>query len=139
MSYRIVGKYIKDLEFSIPNSKAFYLLTENIANYKINIDIKSNRIKENIFEILISLNLTQPEDNSDKIITKIVFASIIELSDSQIDKIALEKIILIDVPDKIYPELREVFVKLFEYSGFKDIKINEKIDFNKLYKIRKAQ
>ena len=96
MSYRIVGKYIKDLEFSIPNSKAFYLLTENIANYKINIDIKSN-------------------------------------------KIALEKIILIDVPDKIYPELREVFVKLFEYSGFKDIKINEKIDFNKLYKIRKAQ
>ena len=51
----------------------------------------------------------------------------------------MEKIILIKVPDKIYPELRKIFVFLFENSGFKDVKINETVDFEKLYKMRKVQ
>ena len=46
MSYRILGKYIKNIDFSIPSTKTFYLLSENISNYKINIDIKSNQIKK---------------------------------------------------------------------------------------------
>lgn len=51
----------------------------------------------------------------------------------------MEKIILIEVPNKIYPELRKIFVFLFENSGFKDVKINETVDFEKLYKVRKVQ
>ena len=52
MKYKIIGKYIKDLNFSIPNPKTFFLLSKNISNYKINIDIKSNQIKQNIIEVL---------------------------------------------------------------------------------------
>ncbi len=48
MSYKIIGKYIRDLNFKIPNPKSFFLLSKNISNYKINIDIKSNQIKQNI-------------------------------------------------------------------------------------------
>ena len=48
MSYKIIGKYIKDLNFNIPNPKTFFLLSKNISNYKINIDIKSAQIKQNI-------------------------------------------------------------------------------------------
>ena len=51
----------------------------------------------------------------------------------------MEKIILIDVPSKIYPELRQIFVFLFENSGFKDLKINEIVDFEKLYKLKRTQ
>ena len=58
MNYKIVGKYIKELNFSIPNTKTFYLLSKDIANYKINIDIKSDRIKQNIIEVFISLHIT---------------------------------------------------------------------------------
>ena len=50
-----------------------------------------------------------------------------------------EKIILVDVPLKIYPELRQIFVFLFERSGFKDVKINKNVDFEELYKMRKVQ
>ena len=39
MSYKIIGKYIKDLKFKIPNPKTFFLLSKDISNYKINIDI----------------------------------------------------------------------------------------------------
>ena len=51
----------------------------------------------------------------------------------------MEKIILINVPTEIYPGLRKIFVFLFENSGFKDVKINETVDFEKLYKLRKIQ
>ena len=55
MSYKIIGKYIQDLNFGIPNPKTF-LLSKDISNYKISVDIKSNQIKENIIEVLTSLS-----------------------------------------------------------------------------------
>ena len=139
MNYKIIGKYIKELKFNIPNPKTFFLLSKDISNYKIKIDIKSIQVKENIIEVLTSLNLAPVNNNFEKINTKIIFAAIIELGKDKISKEEMEKIILIDVPSKIYPELRQIFVFLFENSGFKDIKINEGVDFEKLYKMRKIQ
>ena len=139
MNYKIIGKYIKDLNFNIPNSKTFFLLSKEIGNYKINVDIKSNQVKQNIIEVLTSLNLSPVKNDFDTIQTKIVLATIIELSNSKLEKKDMERIVLIDVPSKIYSELRKIFINLFENSGFKDIKISESIDFEKLYNMRKVQ
>ena len=139
MNYKIIGKYIKELKFNIPNPKAFFLLSKNIASYKINIDIKSAQIKQNIIEVLTTLSLNPVKEDFEKIDTKIVFSTIIELSNEKIEKEDMEKIILIKVPSKIYFELRQIFIFLFENSGFKDVKINETVDFEKLYKLRKVQ
>ena len=139
MSYKIIGKYIKDLDFNIPSTKAFYLLSKEIVNYKINIEIKSNQLKQNIIEVLTSLNLTPIKDDFEKINTKIVFATVIELVDEKIDKKDIEEIILIKVPSEIYEELRNIFVSLFENSGFKEVNISKSVDFKKLYETRKIQ
>ena len=50
MNYKIIGKYIKNLNFNIPNPKVFFLLSKDIKNYKININIESQQIKQNIIE-----------------------------------------------------------------------------------------
>lgn len=139
MNYKIIGKYIKDLNFNIPSPKTFFLLSKDIANYKINIDIKSSRIKENIIEVLTSINLQPTNTNLEKINTKIVFAAIIELNTNKIEKEELEKIILVEVPTQIYGELRQIFIYLFERSGFREVKINETVDFQKLYNMKKFQ
>ncbi len=139
MSYKIIGKYIKHINFNIPNPKTFFLLSKDIVNYKINIEIKSNQVKQNIIEVLTSLNLSPVKNNFDKIDTKIVYATIVELSNNKLEKKEMEKIVLIDVPSKIYHELRNIFVYLFENSGFKDVKISENVDFEKLYQMRKIQ
>ncbi len=139
MNYKIIGKYIKDLKFNIPNPKTFFLLSKDISNYKINIDIESAQIKQNIIEVLTSLSLTPTKENSEKIETKIIYSTIIELVNNKIEKSEMEKIILINVPNEIYLELRQIFIFLFENSGFKDIKINETVDFEKLYEMRKIQ
>ena len=139
MSYKIIGKYIKELNFNIPNPKTFFLLSKDIANYKINIDIKSSQTKQNIIEVLTSLSLSPTKNDFETINTKIIFSTIIELENNQLSKNEMEKIILIEVPTKIYPELRKIFVFLFENSGFKDVKISEAVDFDNLYKMRKVQ
>ena len=139
MNYKIVGKYIKDLNFSIPNPKTFFLLSKNISNYKINIDIKSNQVKEKIIEIQTTLALLPVKNDFEKINTKIVYSTIIELKEKLNNKKEIEKIILIDVPSTIYPELRKIFLFIFENLGFKDIKIGKDVDFQKLYNLRKNQ
>ena len=139
MTYKIIGKYIKDLKFNIPSPKAFFLLSKNIANYKINIDIKSDQVKQNVIEVLTSLSLVPNTNNFEKIETKIIYSTIVELTNENIKKDEIEKIILINVPSEIYSELRQIFIFMFKNSGFKDVKINEKIDFEKLYKLRKDQ
>ena len=139
MSYKIIGQYIKKLDFRIPNPKSFSLLSKNIANYKINIDIKSNQLKETMIEIETSLSLKPTKEDSDKIETRIIYSAIIELTDNIKEKSKIEKIILVDVPTNIYPNLREIFIFVFKNSGFKDIKINDKVDFQKLYHSKKNQ
>ena len=139
MNYKIIGKYIKHIKFEIPNPKTFFLLSKDIANYKINVEIKSNQVKQYIIEVLTSLNLSPTKDDFEKIDTKIIYATIVELSNNNMEKKEMERIILIDVPTKIYHELRNIFVYLFENSGFKDVKISESVDFEKLYQMRKIQ
>ena len=139
MSYKIIGKYIKELKFNIPNPKTFFLLTKNIENYKINVDINSTQVKQNIIEVLTSLKLSSAKNDFEKIDTKIIFSVIVELNNIKLAKDEIEKIILIDVPSEVYPELRRIFIFLFENSGFKDIKISKTVDFKKLYQTRKAQ
>ena len=113
MSYKIIAKYIKDIKFEIPNPKTFFLLTKNISNYKINIDIKSNQLKDKMIEVETSLSLKPNKNDFEKIITKITLSSIIEFEDKNLDKDNLRKIILIEVPSEIYSEIRETFLFLF--------------------------
>ena len=138
MNYKIIGKYIKELNFNIPNPKAFFLLTENISNYKINIDINSLSVKKNIIEVMTSLSLSPIKNDFEQINTKIIYSTLIELN-KKVEKEELERIILIEVPSNIYSELRKIFISLFENSGSKDIKINESVDFERLYKMKKVQ
>ena len=139
MNYKIIGKYIKDLKFEIPSPKVFFLLEKTISNYKISIDIKSKQFKDKIIEVETTLALIPNNKEFDKINTKIVFATIIEINGQLTDTHALEEIILIKVPNEVYLEIRDLFILLFEKSGFKKINIEESIDFKELYLKRTVQ
>ena len=110
MSYKIIGKYIKELNFNIPNPKTFFLLSKDIANYKINIDINSIKVEQNIIEVLTGLKLSPAKDNFEKIETKIIYSSIVEFKNLKPAKEEMERTILIDIPTEIYPELRQIFI-----------------------------
>ena len=137
MSYKIIAKYIKKLNFEISKPNKFFSLTKDISSYKFKIDIKSNRFKDNIIEIQTALGLEPKNDNLDKIDATVTYSTLIELDKNFTDKNKLEEIILVEIPNKIYPELRKVFVFIFESSGFREIKIDPNVDFKKLYLSKK--
>ena len=139
MSYKIISKFIKEIDFKIPDAKTFFSLGKKISDYNVKIDIKSLQIKETIIEINTSLSLVPIKASEEKINTKIVYAAVVEFENNLPDKNNLEKIVLIEVPNELYSDLRRIFVTIFESSGFKDIKIGEKVDFQKLYDQRKIQ
>ena len=137
MNYKIIAKYIKNLNFNISKPDKFVSLTQDISNYKFKIDIKSNRYKENIIEVQTTLMLEPKDSNFDKIDALVTYSTLVEIDKDLTEKKRLEEIILIEIPNKIYPELRKVFIFIFENSGFREIKIDQIVDFKKLYLSRK--
>ena len=45
----------------------------------------------------------------------------------------LEKIILIQVQQDIYPELEKIFLRIIKESGFPNLILEKKVDFETLY------
>jgi preprotein translocase subunit SecB len=137
MNYRIISKFIKDISFEIPNTQAFVMLEKEISNYSLNFDIKSNPHKKNIIEVNTLLKITPNENVKHKILTEIACTTLVSVERDSLDKKKLEEIILIRVPEEIYPTLYETFVFLFKQAGVKNIQIAKKVDFEKMYNERK--
>ena len=137
MSYKIISKFIKDISFEIPNAQAFVMLEKEIQNYTLNFDIKSNPFKENIIEVNTVLRITPNQEVKHKILTEINLAALVSIEKNFEDKKELEKIILVNIPSEVYPTLYETFVYLFSQAGIKNIEIEKKVDFEKMYKERK--
>ena len=139
MTYEIVTKYIKDLSFKINDAKSYFLLEKDIKNYSFVCDIKSKKLKEKIVQADINLRLIPVIKTSNRNLdVKVELTSIIQF-DKVDNKDEMEKIILIKVPEEIYPSMREIIIFLFKSSGFNKINIPEKIDFQKLYENRQVQ
>ena len=137
MSYKIISKFIKDVSFEIPSAQAFVMLEKEISNYMLNFDIKSNPFKDNIIEVNTVLKISPNQEVKHKILAEITCTALVSIQDKLEDKKELEKIILIKIPAEIYPTLYETFVFLFNQAGIKNIQIDKKVDFEKLYKEKK--
>ena len=134
--FKILAKYIKDLSSETPDIETFLFVKENISKYQLNIDITSKALKNKLIEINTTLKFEDKEQNEKKSYYEIVYATIIRVNDEIKEKKDLEKIILCDVPNAIYPDLENLFLNLIHNSGHPGIKLEKKIDFNKLYNER---
>ena len=134
--FKILAKYIKDMSSETRDIETFLFVKENISKYQLNIDITSKALKNKLIEVNTTLKFEDKEPNEKKSYYEIVYATIIRVNDDVKEKKDLEKIILCDVPTKIYPDLENSFLNLVHNSGHPAIKLEKKIDFNKLYNER---
>ena len=137
MSYKIISKFIKDISFELPNVQAFIMLEKEISNYALNFDIKSKPYKDNIIEVNTVFRMSPNQNVKHKIVTEITGTALVSIEKNFDDKKELEKVILINIPQEIYPTLYETFVYLFTQAGIKNIEIHKKVDFEKMYNERK--
>jgi preprotein translocase subunit SecB len=135
MSYKIISKFIKDISFEIPDVKTYVMLEKEILNYNLNFDIKSKPYKENIIEVSTILRLVPNQNVKHKMLTEINLTTLVSIEEKS--KEELEKIILIKIPTEVYPTLYETFIYLFKQAGVKDINIEKRVDFEKMYNEKK--
>ena len=131
--FKILAQYIKDASSETPDIETFLFVKENISKYQLNIDINSKALKNKLIEVNTTLKFEDKEANEKKSYYEIVYSSIIRVNDDVKEKKDLEKIILCDVPTAIYPNLEKSFLDLIHNSGHPKIKIEKKVDFQKLY------
>ncbi|PDH21178.1 MAG: protein-export protein SecB [Pelagibacterales bacterium MED-G42] len=135
--FKILTSYIKDLSSETPNVETFIFVQENINKYQLNIDINSKALKNKMIEVNTTLKFEDKEPNEKKSYYEIVYSTVVSLNDDvRNDKNELQKIILCDVPTAIYPNLEKAFLNLMHDSGHPNLKLDKKIDFNKLYNDR---
>ena len=132
-NFKILAKYIKDMSSETPDVETFLFVKENIAKYQLNIDITSKPLKNKMIEVNTVLKFEDKENSEKKSYFEIIYVSIVKVNDEVKEKKQMEKIILCDVQNIIYPDLEKSFLNLIHNSGYPDIRLEKKVDFEKLY------
>ena len=132
-NFKILAEFVKDISSETPDIQTYIFVKENITKYQLNIDINSKALKNKMIQVNTTLKFEDKEVNEKRSYFEIVYVSIVKINEEIKDKKDLEKILLCDVQNKIYPNLEKTFLNLLHNSGFPEIKMEKKIDFNKLY------
>ena len=134
--YKVLGQYIKDLSSETPDVETYLFVRDNISKYQLDIDIGSIPLKNKMIEINTKFKFQDKENSQKKSYFEINYATIIQLIEEVKDKKELERIILCDVQNQVYPELEKSFLSLLHNSGYKNVKFDKKVDFEKLYNLK---
>ena len=135
-NFEIIGSFIKDMSSETADAPTYIFVRENISKYQLNININSKALKNRLIEVNVILEFTDKEESKKKANFEIVYTTIVKIDEKISNKDDMEKIILCEVPNKIYPELEKIFLNLLTSSGYPGIKFDKKIDFFQLYKQR---
>ena len=133
-NYEIVLEFIKDISSETKDSETYIYVKENINKYSLNIDITSIPLKNKLIEVNTKLTFEDKSESENKSFFTINYATVVKILEDIDNKKVVEKIILCDLQNEIYPRVEKSFLNLLITSGFRGIKIENKIDFEKLYK-----
>jgi len=135
-NFKIIGSFIKDMSSETPDTPTYIFVRDKISKYRLNIDIDSKAVKDGIIEVNTIIKFSDQPEILKKAYFEIIYTSIVKVDEKVSDKKEMEKIILCDVPSKIYPDLERIFLNLLTDSGYPGIKFEKRVDFTELYKQR---
>ena len=132
--YKILTEFAKDVSYEVPDVETYLETKDNILKYHLTLDINSKFLKKKMIEVNIISKFQEANLEKKKSNFEITYAAIVRIDENVTDEKEMEKIVLSDVPNEIYPRLEDLFITLVNKSGFPEIKIEKKVDFEKLYK-----
>ena len=135
-NYKILEKFVKDMSSETPNLETYLFVKDQIARYQLHIDISTKPLKNNLIETNTIFKFEDKNKSKKKSYFEIIYATVIKINENIKNKEELEKIILCDVQQEIYPELEKTLLDLLHNSGYADVKFDKKVDFEKLYNDR---
>ena len=135
-NYKIVTQFLRDISSETPDVETYFFVKNQISNYKLVIDITSKALKNKHVEIDTIFKFKDTKENEKKSYFEMTNVTIVKIDDKVNDKKELEKIILCDVQNEIYPFLEKSFLSLLHNSGFTKVEFEKKVNFESLYNKR---
>jgi len=134
--FKIYSEFVKDLSSETKDLETYLYVKEYLKNYNLNIEISSKPLKNRFIEVNTKLSYLDNGQSKNKSFFEILYTTIVKINEEIKDGNEIEKIILCDVQNKISKNLEKVFINLLHNSGYPGVKIEKKIDFEKLYNQR---
>ena len=131
--YKILSGYVKDLSSETPNVESYLYTKDNISKYELDIDINSKPLKDKLIEVNTTLKFQDKSQADKKSYFEVVYSSIVKIGENIKEKKELQKIILCDIQNEIFPKLEKVLINMITDSGYPGVKFDKKVDFTKLF------
>jgi len=131
--YKILAEFAKDVSYETPDVETYLQTKDNISKYNLNLEINSKLLKNNIIEVNIISMFQETKLEKKRSNFEIIYTTVARVDENITDKKEMEKIILSDIPNEVYPRLEDLFISLVRKCGFPEVKIERKVDFKKLY------
>ena len=131
--YKILSNFVKDMSSETPDVESYLSTKNNINKYELDIDISSKPLKSKLIEVNTRLKFQNKSQADKKSYFEIIYASIVKIEETVNEKKDLQKIILCDIQNDIYPKLEKILLNLLTDSGYTNVKFDKKVDFNKLF------
>ena len=135
-NYKIVTQFLRDISSETPNVETYFFVKNNISNYQLVIDITSKALKNKHVEIDTIFKFKDSKENEKKSYFEMTNVTVVKIGEKIKEKKELEKIILCDVQNEIYPHLEKSLLDLLHNSGYPGVKFEKKVDFEQLYNQR---
>ena len=136
IKHKILLGYIKDLSVETPDAESLISARENISKYSLQLNLSSKILKNKMIEVYTNLTY-EDKINKKKTYFEMIYSTVVRIEEEKPNPKELKKFILCDLQIQIYPEIEKKFVEILKLSGFPDIQLKSKIDFNKLYNEKK--
>ena len=131
--YTILSGYVKDLSSETPNVESYLYTKDNISKYELDIDINSKPLKDKLVEVNTTLKFQDKSQVEKKSYFEVVYSSIVKIGEDIKEKKELQKIILCDVQNEIFPKLEKTLINMITDSGYPGVKFDKQVDFTKLF------
>ncbi len=136
IKHKVLLSYIKDLSVETPDAESLISAKENISKYTLKLDLTSEPLKNKMVEVNTKLTY-QDKNSKKKTHFEMIYSTVVQIEEEKPDPEKVKKFILCDLQIQIYPKIEKTFLEILRLSGFPNLKLKSKIDFNKYYNQRK--
>ena len=136
IKHKILLGYIKDLSVETPDPESLIAARENISKYSLKLDLSSKILKNKMIEVYTTL-IYDDKINKKKTYFEMIYATVVRIEEEKPNPEEIKKFILCDLQIQVYPKIEKIFFEILKLSGFPDLHVKSRVDFNKLYKERK--
>jgi preprotein translocase subunit SecB len=127
--FEIQRIYLKDMSFEAPNTPQTFV-EEWKPEVQLNLETKSNRIQDNVHEVILSVTATVNTDKKPAFIIEVHMAGVFSMSGIPADQ--LHQMLGSFCPNILFPYAREVISDVVVRGGFPQL-ILAPVNFDALY------